>query len=123
MIWWKGRNEANPGMVPPRGKGSDNRSKTHGGDALSGGSGCGRIQHAGESGSKSRSKHGGNSSGCKSRGDGSKARVGAASKGRRRLPHSGLEAVSSTHLHHGWVGEGAEMERRGRRRGLRSDLE
>ena len=44
---------------------------------------------------------------------GSRARVGAAGRGRRRLPHSGLEAVSSARLHHGWAGEGEEMERMG----------
>ena len=31
--------------------------------------------------------------------------------GRRRLPHSGPEVVSSARLHHGWVREGEEMER------------
>ena len=40
--------------------------------------------------------------------------------GRRRLLHSGPEAMSSACLHHGWVGEGEEMESMG---GFRSDLE
>ena len=31
----------------------------------------------------------------------------------RRLSHFGLEVVSSACLHHGWVGEGEEMERIG----------
>ena len=29
------------------------------------------------------------------------------------MPHSGPEAVSSALLHHGWVGEGEEMEKMG----------
>ena len=33
--------------------------------------------------------------------------------GRRRLPHSGSEAVSSPRLHHGLVREGEGMERKG----------
>ena len=67
-MWWRGRNGANLGMVPPQGRGSDNRSRTHGRDALSGGGG-------------SKSKHGGDG--------GNRARVGVAGRGRRRLPHSG----------------------------------
>ena len=86
MRW---RNGANPGMVPPRGRGSDSRSRTHGKDALSGGS--------------------------KSSGGWSRAVVGAVDRGRRRLPHSGSKVVSFACLHHGWVGEGEEMERRGGR--------
>ena len=34
---------------------------------------------------------------------------------RRRLPHSWPEAVSSVRLHHGWVGDGEEMEKMGGR--------
>ena len=79
------------------GRGSDNRSRTQGRDALNGGSGGG-----------CRSRHDGGSSGCRSR-----ARVGATGMGRRRLPQSGLEAVSSARLQNGWVGEGEEMERMG----------
>ena len=56
---------------------------------------------------------GGGSRGCKSSDGGSRARVGATGRGRRKLPHSGSEAVSSMHLHHGWIGEGEEMEMRG----------
>ena len=97
----KGRNGAKLGMVPPRGRGSGSRSRTYDRDALSGGSGgC-------------RSKHSGDNRGCKSNDSGSRARVGAAGRGRRRLPHSGPDVVSSACLHHGWVGEGEEMERRG----------
>ena len=104
-MWWRWRNGANPGMVPPRGRASNSRSRTHGRDALSGG----RSRHGGES----RSKHDGGNSGCRSSDGGSRARVGAACKGRRRFPHSGSEVVSSARLHHGWVGVGEEMERRG----------
>ena len=39
----------------------------------------------------------------------SRARVGAAGRGRRRLLHFGSEAVSFACLHHGWVGEGEEI--------------
>ena len=48
----------------------------------------------------------GSGGGCRSNDDERKARVGAADRGRRRLPHSGSEAVSSVRVHHGWVGEG-----------------
>ena len=96
MYLRRGRNGANPGIVPPRGRGSDSRSRTHGRDALSGGSGDGRSRHGG---------------GSRSSGGGSRAWVGAAGRRRRRLPHSGPEAVSSARLQHGWVGEGEEMER------------
>ena len=40
-------------------------------------------------------------------------RVGATGRGRRIFPHSGPKVVSSTRLHHSWVGEGEEMERMG----------
>ena len=121
------RNGANLGMVPPRGRGSDSRSRTYGRDALSGGNGGGRSRHS--SGGRSRhgggcrSRHGngnrgcrssdGDNKGCSSSGDGSRAKVGAAGIGRRRLSHSGSEAMYSARLHHGWVEEGEEMERRG----------
>ena len=36
-------------------------------------------------------------------------------QGRRRRPHSGPETVSSVRLHHGWAGEGEDMERLGGR--------
>ena len=72
-------------MVPPRGRGNDSKSKTHGRDALSGGSGAGRSRHSDCSGGGSRSKHGGSSSGCRSIDGGSKARVGATGRGTRRL--------------------------------------
>ena len=97
-------------MVPPQGRASDSRSRTHGRDALRDGSCGGRSRHGGGS----RSKHGGGgNSGCRSSGGGSRVRVGVAGKGKRRFPHSGSEAVSSARLHHGWVGVGEEMERRG----------
>ena len=64
----------------------------------------------------SRSSGGGGSRGYWSGGDDRIARVGAADKGRRRLPHLGLEAVSSTRPDHGWVREGEEMERMGGRK-------
>ena len=79
-------------MVPPWGKGSSSRGRTHDRNVLSGGSG-----------------------GCRSRGGGSRAWVGAAGRGRRRPPHSGLKVVSFALLHHGWAGEGEEMERMGGR--------
>ena len=60
-----------------------------------------------------RSRHGGDDSS----GDGRRARVGPAGRGRRRLPHSGPEAVSSARLHHGWAGEGED----GRRGVFRND--
>ena len=57
---------------------------------------------------------GGCSGGCRSKHDGGNgARVGAAGRGRRRLPHSGLKAVFSARLHHGWAGEGEEIEKMG----------
>ena len=42
----------------------------------------------------------------------SRARVGAAGRGRKRLSDSGSEAVSSARHHDSWVGEIEEMERR-----------
>ena len=58
----RGGNGANTGMVPPRGRGSGDISRTHGRDALSCGSGDGcRGRHDG--GSRSS---GGSSRGCKS---------------------------------------------------------
>ena len=91
-------------MVPPRSKGNGNRSRTHGGDALSGGSGGDRSRHGGDIGCGCRSRHDDGSSGC---------RNGAVGRGRRRLSHSGPKDVSFMCLHHGWVGEGEEMERMG----------
>ena len=112
-MWRRGRNRANPGMVPPRGKGSDNRSRTHGRDALSGDSGDGRSQNGGCSGGGCKSRHDGGSKGWGRIGEGSRARVGVTGRERRQLLHSRLEVVSSARLHHGCVGEGEEMERRG----------
>ena len=122
-MWRRGRNGANPGMVPPRGRGSDRRSRTHGRDSLSGGSdrirhnddnnGGYRSRHGGGSNGGCRSMHGGDSSGCRSSGGGSRATVGVVDRGRRRLPHSGPKVVSSARLHYGLVGEGEEMERMG----------
>ena len=97
-------------MVPPRGRGSDSRRRTHGRDALSGG---GRIRHGCDSGDGFRSRHDDDSSGSRISDGGSKAMVRATGRGRRRLLHYGKEVVSSTRLHHGWVGEGEEMERMG----------
>ena len=91
-------------MVPPRGKGNGSRSRTHGGDALSGGSGSDRIRHSGDIGGGCRSKHDDDSSGC---------RNGAVGRGMRRLSHTGPKALSFTRLHHGWVGKGEEVERMG----------
>ena len=98
-------------MVPPQGRGSDRRSRTHSKDALSGGSGGNRSQHSGCSGGGSRRKNDGGSISSKSNDVRSRARVGAAGRGRRRLSHSGWNVVSSVRLHHGWVGEVEEMER------------
>ena len=108
-MWQKGRNGANPSMVPPWGKGSSSRSRTHGRDALSGGNcGGGGSRHGGggswhdSGGSGScRSKHGDDNNGYR------------RSRGRRILPHFGPKAVSYAHFHHGWVGEGEKMERMG----------
>ena len=88
----RGRNRANPDMVPMWGRSNSNRGlgsdsilyRTHGRTALGSDNGGGR-----------------------------RARVGTVSRGRRRLPHSKPEAVSSARLHHGWPGEEEEMERRG----------
>ena len=91
-MWWRGRNGANLGMVPPWGRGSSSRGRTHGRNVLRSGSGGGRSRHGD---------------------DGSEAKVGAADRGRRRLPHSRPEAVSSARLHHSWAREGEEMERMG----------
>ena len=101
-MWRRGRNGANPGMVPPRNRGSGSRSTR---DVLS--SNGGRSRHSGSGDCRS-------SSGCS--GGGRRARVRASGKGRRRLPHSGPNVVPSARLHHGWVGEGEEMERMGGRK-------
>ena len=95
-------------MVPPQGKGSGSKSRTHGRDLLNGGSGGGRSRGG------SRGFWSGSSGG------GRMARVGAAGKGRKRLPHPGLEVVSSARLDHGWVREGEEMERK---KGFINELE
>ena len=108
-MWGRGRNRANPGIVPVWGRSSSNRGLgsginlciTHGMTALGSGSGG------------ARSRHGGNDR----NGDGRRARVGPVGRGRRRLPHYGQEAVSSTRLHHGWAGE----EEDGRRGVFRND--
>ena len=91
-------------MVPPWDRGSNSRGRTHGKNALSGGSG----------GYKSRHGDGG-SGGWRCSSDDIRAWVGATDRGRRRVPHSRPEAVSSARLHHGCAVEGEEMERlRGR---------
>ena len=94
-MWRRGRNRANPGMVPPRGRGSDNRSRTHGRDALSGDSGDGRSRNGGCSGGGCKSGHDDGSRGWGRIGEESRARVGVAGKERRQLLQSGLEVVSS----------------------------
>ena len=109
-MWRKGRNGANLGMVPHWGRGSNSRGRTHGRNALSGDSGGCRSRHGGGGG-------GGHDGG------GSRAWVGARRRGRRRLPHSGPEAMSFAHLHHVWAGEGEEMERLGGREVLEMILE
>ena len=101
-MWRRGRNGANPGMVPPWGRGSSSRGRTHGRNILSSGSGS------------YMSRHGGGCSGGHGDDD-NKAWVGASGRGRRRVPHYGPEAVSFTRLHHGCVGEGGEKERMGGR--------
>ena len=93
-------------MVPPWGRGSSSRGRTHGRNDLSGGSGGCRSRHRSDGS-----------------GGGSRNWVGAAGKGRRRLPHYGPEAVSSVRLHHGWAREGEEMERLGGREVLEMILE
>ena len=96
-MWRREGNGANPGMVPPWGRGSSSRGRTHGRNVLSGGIGEGRSRH--DDGDD-------NSGGCRYSGRGSRVKVGATGRGRRRPPHSGPEAVSSARLHHGWAGEG-----------------
>ena len=73
-MWRRGRNGANPGMVSPRGRGSDSRSMTHGRDALSSDNRYNRSRHGGDSSDDG-------SSGCKSSGGKRRARVGAAGRG------------------------------------------
>ena len=93
----RGRNGANPGMVPPRGRGNASRIRTHGRDALSGDSGSsGGCKSKHDDGSRSR--HDGRNRGCRSSGSRSRARVGAVGRGRRIFPHSRSEAVSSARL-------------------------
>ena len=106
-MWGRGRNRANPGVVPAWGRDSSSRGRTHGRNVLSGD----RRRHGGSDSGGGRSS--GGSGSWRYSGGGSRARVGSAGRGRRRLPHSGPEAVSSAHLHHGWTGEGEEMERMG----------
>ena len=48
-MWLRGENGANPGMIPPQGRGSDSRSRTHGRDLLNSGNSGGRS-HCGSSG-------------------------------------------------------------------------
>ena len=115
-------------MVPPRGRGNGSRSRTHGRDLLNGGRGGGKSRGGSRGGGGIRgcwsggdSSGGGGNRGCWS--DGGSiimAKVGAAGRGRRRLPHPGPEAMSSVRHDHGWVGEGEEMERK---KGFRNELE
>ena len=44
-MWWRWRNGANSGMVPPRGRGSRSRGRTHGRNVLSGDSGGCKSRH------------------------------------------------------------------------------
>ena len=97
MMWRRGRNGANPGMVPPQNRGSSGRGSR---GVLSGSSGGSRSRHDGNNGGRSSD-------------DIMRDRLGASSRGRRRLPHSWPEVMPSVRLHHGRVGEGEEMERMG----------
>ena len=63
---WRGRNGANPGMVPPWGRGSDSRNRAQGREALSGGSDGGRGRNG--CGSRGYKSSGGNSKGYMSSG-------------------------------------------------------
>ena len=120
-MWERVWNRANPGIVPAWGRSSSNRGlgngnslcKTHGRTAPGSGSGGDRSRHGGGGSGGGRSRHNGNESGGYSSSDGRRARVRAVGKGRRRLPYFRLEAMSSARLHHGWAGEGEEMERMG----------
>ena len=101
-MWGRGRNKANPGMVPPWGRSSSNKGmesssslyRTHGKIALGNGGGGSRRGH--------------------SSGDGGRAKVGPADRGRRGAAHPRSEALSSARLHHGYAREGDDMERMGR---------
>ena len=115
-MWGRGRNRANPGMVPAWGSSSSNKGmgssnnlyRTHGRTALGSGRG----------GSGSRRGHnsggGGSGGGRSSSGGGGRAMVGPASRGRRGAAHLRSEAVSFARLHHGWAREEEEMEKMGR---------
>ena len=97
-MWRRGRNRANPGMVPAWGKSSSNRGmgsnnslcRTHGGTAL--GSGGSRRGH--------NSGGGGSDGGRRSCGGG-RSRVGLADRGRRGVTHPRFGVVSFARLHHG----------------------
>ena len=97
-------------MVPPWGRGSS-RGRTHGRNVLSGSSGGCRSRH----GDGSSGGHDDNNGGWRCSGGGSRAQVGAAGRGKRRLPHSRPEAMSSACLYHGGDGEV------GWKRGFRND--
>ena len=109
-MWGRGWNRANLGIVLAWAKSSNNRDlgccsslgRTHGRIALGSGSGGGKSRHgnSGNGGGKSRHGCGGGSGGYNNGGD-KRARVVTGSRGRRRLPHSGSEAVSSARFHHG----------------------
>ena len=104
-MWERGRNRANPGMVPAWGKSSSNRGlgsssslcKTHGRTALS--------SSRGDGGRKGHNSYGGGSGrGRRNSGDG-RARVRPAGRGRRGAAHLRSEAMSSACLHHSWARE------------------
>ena len=99
-------------MVPPWGRGSNSKGITYGRNVLSDDSGGCKSRH-GDGGSGGHS--GGGSGGWRCSGGGSRAWVGAADRGRRRLPHSRPKTMSFARLHHGWAREGEEMERLGGR--------
>ena len=90
-MWGKGRNRANPGMVPAWGRSSSNRGmgsssslyRTHGRTALGSGGG------------------GDGSGGGRCSSGGCRAKVGPAGRGRRGAAHLRSEALSSARLHHG----------------------
>ena len=109
-MWGRGRNRANPGMVPTWGRSSSNRGmgsssslyRTHNRTALGssrGGDG-GRRGHNSYCGSGGEGRH--------SSGDSGRARVGPPGRGRRGAAHLRSEAVSFVRLHHDWAREGEE---------------
>ena len=120
-MWGRRRNRANPGVVPAWGRSSSNRGlgsgsslcRTHGKTGLGSDNGGSKSRYGGGSSGDGWSRHGCGGSGGYNSDSGRRAKVGAADRGRRRLHHSRPKAVSSASLHHGWAGEGEEMEKMG----------